>query len=182
MIATALARPVAQGFALAIAVGFGAPASAQMVAAEPVAAETSSGSVASLPTPGPNDVIVENSGSTNTFGYRILIRPDATVYVLQNGTMHRTTANLADVAHFLAAVKAAGPLSAMTSGHCMRSASFGSSTHITYQGESTGDVTCGAGPAAQDLAAEAQTIVQDVGIPRFRSFRTFPMPKPPSTP
>jgi hypothetical protein len=178
MVAVTPALLAAQVVALAVAAAVSSSPPVSGGSAEPLGAAATSGAVASLPTPGPNDVVVENSGSTNTFGYRILVRPDATVYVLQNGAIHRTIADKADVTHFLAAVKAAGPLSAMTSGHCMRSASFGSSTRITYAGESTGDLTCGAGPAAQDLAAQAQAIVQDVGIPRFRSFRSFPLPRP----
>jgi len=130
------------------------------------------------PTPSPADVVIENSGSTNTMGYRLVVHPDASVDVRQAGETVRKTLSKSTFDGLMATLKAAGPLGSMVAGHCMRSASFGSITRVTYAGQTSADLGCTQSPAGPDLAAAVNAVTGSLGIQRFASARRRPLVAP----
>jgi hypothetical protein len=98
-------------------------------------------------TPGDHAVIV-NSGSTNSYGYTITIGSDGKASVTMQkrgesavGTPKPFTVPAATTARFFSDLAAARKGHAVTV-PCMKSASFGTSTHITWQGWTSPDLSC----------------------------------------
>jgi hypothetical protein len=118
-----------------------------------------------LPTLAPGDVLIRNSGSTNTAGYSIVIHPDYTADVAdgRGGTIKKTVG--APQAKWLFdRLKADMPFEQLGGGHCMKSASFGSYTTIAYNGERTPDLQCPGGPETRELNRTVGVIVEQLGI------------------
>jgi hypothetical protein len=129
-----------------------------------------------LPTAAGQAVIV-NSGSTNSGGYVVRVYANGTVSVDQGVPVRKTIAKQL-VNRFFADLHAAGPLDALPSPRCMKSASFGSTTHIGYLGKLSPDISCPSGSAtARTLAIDANAIVNAAGVsllPTGRSFQLAP--------
>ena len=143
---------------------------------------------------------IENSGSTNGLGWRIAL--------LSNGQTTATT--LARGQHVVApAPTAAAPFSTEPSlverffsdvraardagespATCMKSASFGTRTIVTWHGWTSGDLSCpGNPPALAALArdvAQLQTAVRVTALPLYRRVPLrddgTPAPSPPPSP
>ena len=116
-------------------------------------------------TPAPGDALIVNSGSTNTAPYTIDVHPDGTADVAIAGQMQHAHVG-APQAHWLfAKLKSAAPLASLPRAGCMKSASFGTSTTIVYDGSRTPDLSCPGGSAlAQELGRTAGVIVNQLGI------------------
>lgn len=122
-----------------------------------------------LPPMRPTDALIRNSGSTNTAGYTIVVHPDATVDMTTDGDVTHGTAGHAQVDWLFRKLRAAAPLDAMSGGRCMKSASFGSSTTITYDGKTSPDLTCGGDAMARELDRTASVIATQLGMGGIRS-------------
>jgi hypothetical protein len=115
----------------------------------------------------PNDAVIVDSGSTNTIGYTIVIHPDYSAQVTLDGALPRdATLPAADAESLFAKLAAAAPLDALAHGHCMKSASFGTSRRVAYAGKVSPDLTCAGDEQARELAGAVGAIVADLGIPR----------------
>ena len=123
-----------------------------------------------LPPMRPTDAMIRNSGSTNTAGYTIVVHPDASVDMTVDGELTHASAGVAQVRWLFRKLSAAGPLDAMAGGHCMKSASFGSSTTIAYDGKTSPDLTCGGDAISRELSRTASIIAAQLGAggPRSR--------------
>jgi len=95
-----------------------------------------------------DSAVIANSGSTNTLGYRIEVRSDgsATVAMVHGPSASPSTAKSFTVSagiakQFFADLAAARQAKTVTE-PCMKSASFGSSTYVTWQGWRSPDLTC----------------------------------------
>jgi hypothetical protein len=112
-----------------------------------------------------NEALIVNSGSTNRAGYRLRVWADGTT-ALQQGDVplkKRVSAELAQ--RFFADLNAAGPLDQLQLAHCMKSASFGSSTAIGYRGKMSGDVSCpGPSSASRALAVDVTALADAAGV------------------
>jgi len=136
-------------------------------------------SPAALPSPTPTlNAVIVNSGSTNLAGYRIEVAPDGHALVTQ-GTATRSVTIAAQLATQLYAdLAAAGPLDALPTQPCMKSASFGSRTTLAYKTKTSADLQCGQlSPAGRALAADAAAIAQAVVHPVRRT--TLPVMRRP---
>ena len=122
-----------------------------------------------LPPIHPTDAIIRNSGSTNTAGYTIVVHPDATVEMTVDGETTHATAGRAQVSWLFRKLRAAAPLDAMSGGRCMKSASFGSSTTITYDGKTSPDLGCGGDPMSRELGRTANVISSQLGMGGLRT-------------
>jgi hypothetical protein len=130
----------------------------------------------------PDSAVIVNSGSTNSYGYTIQISSDGKGTVtLQNrggAAAHAAkpfTAPAATVARFFADLSAARKGNATTA-PCMKSASFGTSTHITWQGWTSPDLGCPPSGALGDaLVRDVDAIRQAAGISAF-PLRQAPSP------
>jgi hypothetical protein len=121
--------------------------------------------------------LIRNSGSTNTLPYTISVKPDgsAVVTVGANAPEDRRLP-LDQTQALFAELRAAMPLDVLTHGHCMRSASFGTTTTVTFGGVTTPDLSCAPDPAARDLAG---SVVKIVGELRLSVMRIHAPPAPP---
>ena len=136
--------------------------------------------------------VIENSGSTNTSGYTITVTSTGTKYhvasVSNNGDDHNSETGNKEplgqqVRQFFADLSAAMPLTSMPAGHGMRSASFGTRTFVTYQGQRSPDLTFSADPRTAALKADIEVIASAMRCHNSPRRRGLPQPvtPPPST-
>jgi len=118
-----------------------------------------------------DSAVIVNSGSTNAVGYKISVSSDGKASAtLQNrdgssaGSEKAFTVPKATAARFFADLAAARGSNAATV-PCMKSASFGSTTHITWQGWVSPDLDCPPkGSAGEALVKDVDEIRQAAGI------------------
>lgn len=109
--------------------------------------------------------MIRNSGSTNTSGFTITLAPDGTGNVSMPSGHPRAIAIAPDLtARFFADLHAAhregGPPS-----HCMKSASFGTTTTVAWQGWHSPDLQCA--PFSANMGAlvkDVQSIEAAAGV------------------
>ena len=125
---------------------------------------------------------IVDSGSTNTSGFTIVVRSDgsATVAVQQNATQSPTpkpfTLSQAMATRFFADLAAAKKGNATTV-PCMKSASFGTTLRITWQGWTSPDLSC---PPKDSLGAALISDVQ--AIRKAAGIGTVPLRHGPEVP
>ncbi len=140
---------------------------------------------------------VANSGSTNTAPWTLTIRSDGsgtyTIGQRRYGASpvplapHPISVPSALAQRLLADAKAAREAGSQ-SGHCMKSASFGSTTILTYHGWASGDLQCpsssaelgalAADVAAVQKAANLNTMPRPVRLPPNELRRPNPLTSP----
>jgi len=132
---------------------------------------------------------VIQSGSTNTVGYNIVIHNNGSATVMTEGPTHALvprrefppgTIDTKELQRLLTQI---GDVSRIPIGLCMKSASFGTTTKISYAGKVSGDLRCISRPASdgdeallkpsEDLAALVRTILTQL---RFDTRRVSPDP------
>ncbi len=131
-------------------------------------------------TPALDGARVVNSGSTNTAPWTLTIRSDGSgIYTIGQRRFGAAPAPLAPhpiavpsalAQRLLADAKAAREAGAQ-GGHCMKSASFGSTTILTYHGWASGDLQCPSPSAALDALAADVAAVQ-----KAANLNTMPRP------
>jgi hypothetical protein len=110
----------------------------------------------------PDSAVIVNSGSTNTSGYAIQVSSEgkASVTIQNRGTATGTpkpfTVSTETTARFFSDLAAARKANAVTV-PCMKSASFGTSEHVKWQGWVSPDLTC----PPKDSVGEALVKVVD---------------------
>lgn len=115
--------------------------------------------------PAGDQATIINSGSTNTAGYRLRVSADGSTFLNQaNLPLHRhVPAQL--VAHFFNELHAAGSMSGLRNAHCMKSASFGTTTRIEYRGQTSPDISCPSSSTIERaLYTDAQAIANAAGV------------------
>jgi hypothetical protein len=136
-------------------------------------AVTAAAVIAATPAPVEQATIV-NSGSTNTSGFKITVESGGRASsIMQNragvaqSSVHAFVLSSKQATQFFSDVKAAKAAPG-TEGGCMKSASFGSSTHVTWNGWTSPDLQCPSDSAAiKALAADVSTIRTAAGISDF---------------
>ncbi|MGP6158557.1 MAG: hypothetical protein ACLPYS_13820 [Vulcanimicrobiaceae bacterium] len=125
--------------------------------------------------PASGAVTIVNSGSTNMAGYTLRALPNGDVSTGEGANAERHVAP-ALTQRLFRDLQAAGALDRMSATSCMKSASFGSWTRLTYRGATSPDLSCpSTSPALRALAADAAAITDAAGIrPTLR--RRFPVP------
>jgi hypothetical protein len=132
--------------------------------------------IAQAPAPGPRntEAVVVSSGSTNTSGFRIRIElsgeaaytnvPRRLAPPALNDSAVPLRAMLPGplIRRFFDDLTAAGPLSDLPRSHCMKSASFGTTLIIEFDGNTTPDLRCPAtdNPHLQALKKDADDIIR----------------------
>jgi len=96
----------------------------------------------STATLGPSATI-SDSGSTNRKAFTIIVQTDGSASVSQNNANRTGTISVSLANQFFSDLRANVPVSKYPiSPTCSKSASFGSTTTIAYQGSTSGDVSC----------------------------------------
>jgi hypothetical protein len=124
---------------------------AQPLPASTTATPATEGSPASALQIEPGDAVIRNSGSTNTSGYTIVVHPDFSADVYEQGAARHATIIEPQAKWLFARLKENQPLAALGGGHCMKSASFGTTTSIAYNGTTTPDLSCPGRAATREL-------------------------------
>lgn len=114
--------------------------------------------------PPPDAAVIENSGSTNFAGYRIAVSPNGSALYAAPGGVRRGRVPLATARWLFRKLREDAPLSALGGTGCMKSVSFGTSTTIAWQGERSGDLSCGSSPAAVELNRTIGVIQTQLGV------------------
>ena len=126
------------------------------------------GAAPSALVPTASDVaLIIDSGSTNVAGYRLFVHEDGRATLDEGDAPHpRLDPKL--VQRFFADLRAAGALDRLPGYHCMKSASFGTTTQVAYRGVMSSDLSCstGAGSALAKDAAELGRAAGLAGRPR----------------
>ncbi|MBC5805308.1 MAG: hypothetical protein DLM53_02570 [Candidatus Eremiobacter antarcticus] len=133
-----------------------------------------------LPVPKGAAVIL-NTGSTNTAGYRIVVRPTGeSEYAMRSGSLSGRGRQIGAVSQaqaqrFFRDLAAAAPLQNLRSVPCMKSASFGSSLFVWWNHERSPDLSCARGTAALALAGDAAEIATALNVAAFGKPLVRPM-------
>jgi len=122
-----------------------------------------------LPLAAAGDALIVSSGSTNSPGFRIVVeRSGSAIYtpVPRKSDTQAKSRSLklpaALVKRLYSDLDAGKPLAELRGGHCMKSASFGSSLTIEFEGDKTPDLSCPdqGNPRLQALIQDASEIVK----------------------
>ncbi len=126
------------------------------------------------PKPAPmQTAIIENTGSTNTLGYKITVMLTKTNYLvtsLSNGGKDRDVRKGGVESFFpgaqqlFADLEKAMPLNTLPVRHGMRSASFGTQTYITYKGQRSPDLSFASDPRTISLKADIDQITKELHV------------------
>src|SRR5580692_1733313 len=133
--------------------------------------------VAIAATPPDQVAVIVNSGSTNTAGFKITVHssgPSTAVMLNRQGVaqnaVHSFTVSSKQASTLFADLKAA-KAAPPSQGGCMKSASFGTSTHVQWQGWTSPDLDCPSDNAAiTALKNEVEAIRTAAGIGPVPSF------------
>ncbi len=105
-------------------------------------------------------IVITNSGSTNTIGYRILIGTNGETSYVSGAGSGKATLPAALYAKLKGDVDAAKPLSGRPRAvSCMKPASFGTSTYLALGGDHTEDLSCPGNASEQTLKADVDAVV-----------------------
>jgi hypothetical protein len=118
--------------------------------ATPTATPASSPGPCPAPSPtGANAALVAVSASTNAHAFAIVLQNNGSACLSQDGIYAMATASGLDSAQFFSDLNANSPLANVaTDAGCPKSVSFGTTTELTYEGSTSGDVSCAPSPAS----------------------------------
>jgi hypothetical protein len=127
-----------------------------------IAASLAHGGASPPATPGTDVARIERSPSTNTVGWSIAVGRDGKATVVSGGGFRAVTLQQPLATKLYADLERAAFLAELPSGHCMKSASFGTTTIIAYRGQRTPDLQCALDAPGQALNADAEAIAASV--------------------
>ena len=137
--------------------------------------------------PVPHDAaVIMNTGSTNGLGYRIVITRDGSAQWVMGTTRQTAQVSKQKTDALFNSLSAAMPLSALPAAHCLKSASFGTSTFAYWRHQRSTDLECPADPRATEVYSSIAAIVVELGIgkrtiPMLPNEPRRPMPQPSSS-
>jgi outer membrane murein-binding lipoprotein Lpp len=118
---------------------------------------------------------IENSGSTNAQPYTVKIFEDGSAAVTGPGrTEQDSGAGTVDAAGLKTLLQTIGDVSQLT-GHCGKSVSFGTTTEITYNGKTSGDISCISTGSGHDLYLSVAQIESQLKIGMINRHTLAPM-------
>ncbi len=102
-------------------------------------------------------IIIQNSGSTNTDPYGVTVNSDGSGFLsVNNSVTKQFSSGTFNYGSLLSAIEAVPTLSFQ--GSCMKSASFGTTLTVEYNGQTSGDLSC-PNSSYQNLASIVQSIL-----------------------
>ena len=120
--------------------------------------------------------VIENTGSTNTLGYQILVFATGSVGYDYKATKPSGPNSITSIYAKTSTIPkdrakklfqdlaAAMPLTSLPVRHGMRSASFGTQTTITYKGQQSPDLTFASDPRTAALKADIDAITKSLHV------------------
>ena len=123
------------------------------------------GGTPSTPAPTFSPATINDSGSTNTDKFSIVVNANDAVAITQTShttqqvTTRNGTATGASVTQLYADLNANLPVSSLaTTTSCQKSTSFGTYTTVTYDGSSSQDISCPNSTATQNVFTDVRNI------------------------
>lgn len=108
---------------------------------------------------------IRNSGSTNTAGYSLSVASNGRTSLEQGSFPLRRSISQRLVTRFFADLREAGDVAKLPDAHCMKSTSFGTSTHVAYRGAVSPDISCPSSSSiVRALYNDTQAIAQAAGV------------------
>jgi hypothetical protein len=123
-------------------------------------------------------IVISQTGSTNTPAVNITIGAKGRAVVANEaGERSKMTVEPALHAKLLKDLEAAAPISQLKTGHCMKSASFGTRLYVKYKGEKSPDLSCPSAddPQAVELARDLKQIMEHAQVKGLPGRRMHPM-------
>ena len=106
-----------------------------------------------------NTVVIANSGSTNTVGYRIYVSPSGQVTYVDGKRQGRGKLSPVITKQFFSDLRAAEPLSQLPMRRpCLKPASFGTSTTVRLGAQQSADLSCPGNDKAELLFKDVNVI------------------------
>ena len=139
---------------------------------------------AASPSPSPpTTATIVVSGSTNTLPYKIVVQANGSASVEVRGRAPAVKKlSSAAAKSFFEDLHAAAPVDAIKTQPCMKSASFGTTTHVLYDGKQSPDLSCATGDAAQRVNADINAITSELDVSTLKrpgdDPEMFPQPTP----
>lgn len=115
--------------------------------------------------------VIRNSGSTNSAGYTVILAPDGSATVRQYDGFAQKLVGAPQTHWLFLKLRQAAPLATLGNARCVKSVSFGSSTTVSWNDSTSGDLSCGGDPRSRELARTIGVIVRELDIslvPRAR--------------
>jgi hypothetical protein len=120
----------------------------------------------------PQVAVIENSGSTNTPGYRLIVHASGSAEWAVSRRRHspacsRNAGKLPSelTQRFFEDLRQLMPLSKLPVGQCAKSVSFGTTLRVTYQGSTSPDLSCPAsGNETDQLLNDLAAINKALGV------------------
>ena len=108
----------------------------------------------------PATILIVNSGSTNTTGYRVNISSNGQATYSSGESWGHASLPRRMFDRFKRDIAAALPLSGLSATSCMKSASFGSSTHVAVGTDHSPDLSCAVSGAALPIQRDVGAIAE----------------------
>ncbi|MHC5935556.1 hypothetical protein [Nostoc sp.] len=122
-------------------------------------------------------VIIVNSGSTNTIGYRIYVSPSGEVNYVDGKGSNRGKLSHKLTEKFFRDVKIAEPLSNLpVKLGCAKSVSFGTTTSIRLADQQSQDISCPGNGKAQRLDNDVIAIAKALNVVNVPKSQGKPLP------
>jgi hypothetical protein len=110
-------------------------------------------------------VLIVNSGSTNYQGFSLILAEDGEAKLKQGNSTFQRYVPQTFTSRLFADLRAAGALDALPQNRCMKSASFGTTTRISYRGKTSPDVSCPTpNPILGHLAIDVMSLLDAANI------------------
>jgi hypothetical protein len=109
-------------------------------------------------------VVITNSGSTNFAGYSVTVSRDGSARIENGGAITTKTLSPKLVTALYDDLATSGPLDTLPKGSCMKSMSFGTSTHLTFGGKTSPDLQCPGGALVRQLAGDVNAILNALDV------------------
>ena len=149
---------------------------AATAAASPIATPVTTVATPMPTAPPPDAAVIRTSGSTNTAPYEIVVVPSGDATIVQSRSETHVRLASPQTRWLFYRLARAAPLDTFPAGHCMKSASFGTSTTLDWNGHHSPDLSCpGGDPALRELARIADVIVKQLGVRTQRPVRRMPL-------
>jgi hypothetical protein len=113
----------------------------------------------------PGEALILKSNSTNTAGYRLRVYAAGYTTLQQGDVALRKRVSLQLVRQFFTDLRAAGPLDRLPMRRCMKSASFGTTLQIVYEGKTSPDLSCPG--TSRALEIDAGALADAAGVSLF---------------
>jgi hypothetical protein len=109
--------------------------------------------------------LIVNSGSTNFEGFTLILREDGEAKLEQGNSTFQKYLPQTFTTRLFADLRAAGALDALPQSQCMKSASFGTTTRISYRGKTSPDISCpSSNPILGRLAIDVMSLLDAANI------------------